>query len=74
MYQGFESLSLRQSFDFPAITKVTSTFTIRFTFLSRKVSFDPVLAGKGPNVANRTPTLYIHYKRADGNWAYAKPS
>src|SRR5215831_2146654 len=28
---------------------------------------------RGPNVANRTATLYIHYKRADGTWAYAKP-
>jgi hypothetical protein len=25
----------------------------------------------GPNVANRTATLYIHYKKADGKWAYS---
>ena len=24
-------------------------------------------------MANRTATLYIHYKKADGKWAYAKP-
>lgn len=24
-------------------------------------------------MANRTATLYIHYKKADGTWAYAKP-
>ena len=24
-------------------------------------------------MANRTATLYIHYKKADGQWAYAKP-
>ena len=24
-------------------------------------------------MANRTATLYIHYKNTDGKWAYAKP-
>ena len=24
-------------------------------------------------MANRTATLYIHYKKPDGTWAYAKP-